>query len=372
MAQRAPIAILIPTKNEEVNLPFALASVADWAAQVFVLDSGSTDRTEQIANQLGAQFVYHPWEGYARQKNWGLDNLPITTPWVFILDADEVITPQLRDELIRIATANTAPEDGFYINRYLIFLDKRLNHSGYYPSWNIRFFRHRKARYEERKVHEHMIVSGRVGYLHKGEMEHHDRRGLEHFIAKHNHYSTLEAEEVFRIQQDLATGTISFGFWSGPVERRRWIKHKIWHRLPARWLIRFLSMYILQLGFLDGRSGFHLAFLLSVYEHQISLKLQELWKKHKKQSTRSRPAALNPLHPPPSIRRSRLPLQFPTTANLPIPPRQAPMATPLSSASTSFMATPLPPRFRVVNFASASKKSASPASSIGPASRKTH
>jgi len=283
MAQRAPIAIVIPTKNEEVNLPFTLASVADWAEQVFVLDSGSTDRTEQIANQYSANFVYHPWEGYARQKNWGLDNLPITTPWVFILDADEVITPQLRDELTRIATANTAPEDGFYINRYLIFLDKRLRHSGYYPSWNIRFFRRGKARYEERKVHEHMIVGGRVGYITKGEMEHHDRRGLEHFIAKHNHYSTLEAEEVFRIQQDLATGTISFGFWRGPVERRRWIKHKIWHRLPARWLIRFLSMYILQLGFLDGGAGFHLAFLLSVYEHQISLKLSELWKKQKKQ-----------------------------------------------------------------------------------------
>ncbi|HEV8607663.1 MAG TPA: carbamoyltransferase C-terminal domain-containing protein [Tepidisphaeraceae bacterium] len=282
MAQRAPIAILIPTKNEEINLPFALASVADWAQQVFVLDCGSTDRTAQIAIQYGAQVVDHPWEGYARQKNWGLDNLPIITPWVFILDADEVITPRLREELTKIATANTAPEDGFYINRYLIFLDKRLRHSGYYPSWNIRFFRHGKARYEERRVHEHMIVSGRVGYIKNGEMEHHDRRGLEHFIAKHNHYSTLEAQEIFRIQQDLATGTISFGFWNGPVERRRWIKHKIWHRLPARWFVRFLSMYILQLGFLDGRAGFHLAFLLAVYEHQISLKLQELWKKPRK------------------------------------------------------------------------------------------
>src|SRR5204863_7532073 len=176
-----------------------------------------------------------------------------------------------------------APAVGVYINRYLIFLDTRLRHAGSYRSWNIRFCRHRKARYEERKVHEHMIVNGRVGYIRNGEMEHHDRRGLEHFIAKHNHYSTLEAQEVFRIQRDLATGMISFGFWRGPVERRRWIKHKSWHRLPARWFVRFFSMYILQLGFLDGRAGFHLAFLLSVYEHQISLKLQELWKKQGKQ-----------------------------------------------------------------------------------------
>src|SRR5258706_971838 len=184
MAQRAPIAIIIPTKNEEVNLPFALASVADWAEQVFVLDSGSTDRTEQIANQHGAQFVYHPWEGYARQKNWGLDNLPITTPWIFILDADEVITPQLRDELTRIATANNCHEAGVYVNRYLIFLGKKIKHCGYYPSWNVRFFRRGKARYEERQGHEHMIVNGRAGYLKRGGMEQHDRGGHEHFIAK--------------------------------------------------------------------------------------------------------------------------------------------------------------------------------------------
>src|SRR2546423_12654977 len=117
MASRAPITILIPTKNEEINLPFALASVVDWAQQVFVLDCGSTDRTEEITRQHGAEFVYHPWEGYARQKNWALDNLPITTPWVFILDADEAITPTLRDELMRIAASDSVPEDGFYGNR---------------------------------------------------------------------------------------------------------------------------------------------------------------------------------------------------------------------------------------------------------------
>src|SRR5215204_1196887 len=287
MSQRAPIAILIPTKNEEVNLPFALASVTSWAQQVFVLDSGSTDRTEEITNEYGAQFVYHPWEGYARQKNWGLDNLPIETPWVFILDADEVITPTLRDELIRIATADNCSEDGFYVNRYLIFQGKQIKHCGYYPSWNVRFFRRGKAHYEERQVHEHMIVKGRAGYLKKGEMEHHDRRGLEHFIAKHNQYSTLEAQEIYRIQQSLDQGMIKFGFWDGPIERRRWVKHRIWPRVPARSLVRWFYMYILQAGFFDGRAGFHLCILLAQYEHQITLKLDELRKANrlKKKST---------------------------------------------------------------------------------------
>ena len=277
MSQRAPIAIVIPTKNEEVNLPFALASVKDWAREVFVLDSGSSDRTQQVAEENGATFVYHPWEGYARQKNWGLDNLPITAPWVFILDADETITPELANELQKIAGADACPENGFYINRYLIFLGKRIKHCGYYPSWNVRFFRKGKARYEERQVHEHMIVDGPVGYL-RGHMEHHDRRGLDHFIAKHNLYSTLEASELFRIRQDLAKGTIQFSFRGGPIERRRWIKHKVWPRVPARSLVRWFYMYVLQAGFLDGRAGFHLCKLLADYEHQITLKLAEMKK----------------------------------------------------------------------------------------------
>ena len=272
---RAPIAIMIPTKNEQENLPFALVSVAGWAEQVFVLDSGSTDRTEAIAREHGAEFVFHSWEGYARQKNWGLDHLPITTPWVFILDADEVITPELRDELTAVAAADKCPENAFYINRFFIFLNKRIRHCGYYPSWNLRFFRRGKARYEEREVHEHMVVDGKSGYL-KHDMEHNDRRGLEHYIAKHNQYSTLEAKELHRIERGQADGTMAFRFWGGPIERRRWVKHSIWPRLPAKWFFRWLYMYIVKLGILDGMTGFHFCMFLASYEHQIGLKLKEL------------------------------------------------------------------------------------------------
>jgi glycosyltransferase involved in cell wall biosynthesis len=272
---KAPIAILIPTKDEEANLPFALASVREWAAQVFVLDSGSTDRTEQIARENGAEFVFHAWEGYARQKNWGLDNLPITTPWVFILDADEAITPELRDELTRVASEDKCPENGFYINRFFVFLGKRIRHCGFYPSWNLRFFRRGKARYEDREVHEHMTVDGAVGYL-KHDMEHNDRRGLADYIAKHNKYSTLEAREMYRVERAQAAGGIKYSFWGGPIERRRWIKHKLWPKLPARWVIRFLYMYGLKLGVLDGVTGFHFCLFLASYEHQITLKLAEM------------------------------------------------------------------------------------------------
>ena len=288
--QRAPVAIMIPTKDEEVNLPFALASVCDWAQEVFVLDSGSTDRTAEITERYGARFVFHPWEGYARQKNWGLDNLPITAPWVFILDADEVITPALRDEIIRVATEDRAAESGFYVNRFFVFLGKRIRHCGFYPSWNLRFFRRGKARYEERQVHEHMTVDGTVGYL-RHDMEHNDRRGLEHYVAKHNHYSTLEARELFRIIEGTADGTLKFSFFGGPIERRRWIKHRLWPRLPARWLVRWMYMYVLKLGFLDGATGFHFCLFMAAYEHQISLKLKELQARDREQR---RTAAASP------------------------------------------------------------------------------
>lgn len=265
---------MIPTMNEQANLPFALASVMDWASQVFVLDSGSTDATREIAQNMSATFVHHDWEGFAEQKNWGLDHLPITQPWVFILDADEVITPDLRNELLRVASDAGCDVNGFYVNRFFIFLGKRIRHCGYYPSWNLRFFRHGKARYEVRAVHEHMIVEGKVGYL-KHDMEHYDRRGLEHYIAKHNQYSTLEARELFRIEQDRQQGTLICNPFGGPIERRRWVKHVIWPKLPAKWLFRWLYMYILRLGILDGITGWHFCLFLAAYEHQITLKLAE-------------------------------------------------------------------------------------------------
>lgn len=283
---KAPISFFLTTKDEEENLPFALQSIVGWCEEVFVLDSGSTDRTGEIAESYGAKFFYTPWKGYAGQKNWGLDNLPFTGKWIFILDADEVITPELRDELIRIANDDNCPNDACFVNRYFIFLGKRIRHCGYYPSWNCRFFKRGKARYEQREVHEHMIVNGPTAYL-KHEMEHYDRRGIEFYIHKHNRYSTLEAGEMFKVR----TGTSKeapASFWGGPQQRRRWIKHTVWPRLPARWFFRWLYMYIFRLGILDGKIGFHFCLFLAGYEHQISLKLKEL------QTQAKRPKAAPP------------------------------------------------------------------------------
>jgi glycosyltransferase involved in cell wall biosynthesis len=270
------IEVIIPVKNEEINLPFALASVQEWADRVWVIDSESTDKTCEIAKDAGAELVVKPWLGYAKQKNWALDTLDLKADWIFFLDADEAILPELRDELLAIASKDVdkVKESAFNINRYFIFLGKRIRHCGYYPSWNVRFFKRGKARYEEREVHEHMVVDGETSYL-KGHMEHYDRRGLELYMAKHNHYSTLEAIEILQ-QATTKDETIDAKLFGSAQQRRRWIKRHIYPRLPARWLFRFFWMYLLRLGFLDGINGLRFCLFISSYELLISLKTVEL------------------------------------------------------------------------------------------------
>ena len=270
------IEVIIPVKNEAKNLPYALASVMEWADKVWVVDSESTDETCVIAESAGAEVVVQPWLGHAKQKNWAIENLDIKADWVFILDADEAILPELRDELLEVASQSidTVEKNAFNINRYFIFLGKRIRHCGYYPSWNVRFFKRGKALYEEREVHEHMVVEGETGAL-KGHMEHYDRRGLEVYMAKHNLYSTLEAKEILT-QLEKKEETIDASLFGTSQQRRRWIKECIYPKLPAKWLCRFFWMYILRFGFLDGLTGFRFCLFISSYELLISLKMVEL------------------------------------------------------------------------------------------------
>lgn len=273
----ANVDILMTTFNEEVNLPFSLPAVTGWARKVFVVDSHSTDRTAALAEQHGATVVQHAWEGYGRQKNWAIDHLPWESDWILIIDGDEVILPELRDEIVALVSrpVGQVPEAAFNINRYFMFLGKRLRHCGYYPSWNIRLFKRGQAHYEERDVHEHMLVDGPVGWL-DGHMEHFDRRGLRPYFEKHNHYSSLEAMEIYKIIQGTSAAAVKPRFFGSSAERRRWVKRYIYPRLPAKWLARFLFAYVLKAGFLDGLTGLRFCLFLASYELMIELKLIEL------------------------------------------------------------------------------------------------
>lgn len=283
-AKKIPVSVLIPAKNEELNLPACLESVAR-AGEVFVVDSQSSDRSVEIAESHGAQVVQFHFNGrWPKKKNWSLETLPFRNEWILIVDCDERIPPELWDE---IAVAIQDPNySGYYLNRKVFFLGKWIRHGGKYPDWNLRLFKHRLGRYENLKtedipntgdneVHEHVILTGQVGYL-KHDMLHIDFRDIYHWLERHNRYSNWEA----RVYYNLLTGqgddgTIGAKMFGNAVQRKRFLK-KIWIRLPFKPLLRFLYFYAFRLGFLDGREGYIYGRLLSQYEYQIGVKLYEL------------------------------------------------------------------------------------------------
>jgi len=276
------IDVMIIAFNESLNLPHCLSALQGWANKVFVIDSGSNDGTQEIARSFGAEVVHHDWIGYAAQKNWGLDHLPFESNWILIVDADEVITPKLREHLLGVARkpVDKVAENGFFINRISYFMNRPIRHCGYFPSWNLRFFKRGKGRYENREVHEHVIIQNPVGYI-KEPMKHDDRRGLEHYIAKHNRYSTLEArallEEMKRPREQRDEANIAAG-----SRRNRWLKRYLVPRVPFPSMWRFLYMYVIRLGVLDGRPGFEFCRFISVYDYMVALKLRELRRQEKR------------------------------------------------------------------------------------------
>jgi len=269
-----PVSVLVPTLDEELNLPECLQSVACWADEIFVVDSFSQDKTLSIAHEFGARVEQHVFESYSRQKNWALESLPFRNEWVLILDADERLTAELRCE---IEHAIASPDfDGYYLNRRVIFLDTWIRHAGWYPSWNLRLFRHRLGRYDDREVHEHIVLNGRVGYL-RSDMLHHDRRGLEEFVGRHNRYSTLEAAARFKAERDAPDrARLPVSLLASPVQRKRFLRERIWPRVRGKPLVLFLYMYVLRRGFLDGRAGLALCVFHAFQEFMVGLKLAEL------------------------------------------------------------------------------------------------
>lgn len=267
-ANRPLIEVMIPTFNESAHIEQAVKS-ALGLGPVFVLDSLSTDGTQELARQAGATVVEHAWEGYARQKNWGLDNLPFKGEWVFILDADERITPSLRDEVLRV-TATRSENVGYFVNRVVLFMGREIRHGGLYPSWNLRLFRRGHCRYEDRAVHEHMVAEGPTGYL-KREMLHIRRETISEYIKKHIIYADLESEEWVKRRLGQGGGASTETLFRDVLRYRQWLRRHVWPKTPCRPFIRFFYMYFLRMGFLDGRAGFHVAQLMASYEYMISL-----------------------------------------------------------------------------------------------------
>ncbi len=261
-----PISILIITGNEEVNIRQVLDNVCGWADQVFVVDSFSTDRTVETAREMGAHVVQNPWRGYAGQKNWALDNLPFRNEWVFILDADEYLSDELKQEISEILAENGRGYDGFQVKWRLIFYGHWIRHCGWYPGWGLRFFKHRLARYENRPVDEHIILNGKAGEC-EHEIVHRDLHDMAYWISKHIRYAQLNALAYEQVEKNVgADERIKPSLFGSQAQRRRFVKENIWRHLPARGFLFFLYLYVFRLGFLDGRKGLIFCMMHGIFE----------------------------------------------------------------------------------------------------------
>jgi len=245
MNKKIPISVTIITKNEENNIQNALESVSDFE-DVVVLDSFSQDKTVEICKKYTDRVFQHEWLGYSKQKQLAVDHAK--KDWVFILDADERITPELKSEIIEKINNNSF--NGFYIPRRNFFLGKWIKYSGWWPDYTLRLFKKDASYVELREVHEKVIVNGSVGYM-KKPIEHFTYKSISSYLEKMENYSSLSAKELSHKKVPFLT----FWMWVNPF-------------------LVFAKMFFLRQGFRDGIHGFVLSVLYSLYTF---LKYTKVW-----------------------------------------------------------------------------------------------
>ncbi len=265
-----PISVLILTKNEALDLPGCLECLA-WCDDVHVLDSQSTDDTPQIAQRMGAQLTVRAFDGYASQRNFGL-RLPFKHRWVLVLDADERVGPALVGEMTAFVSTASSDVGGARLRRRDIWWGTWLKHAQISP-WFIRLVRVGRARYE-REVNEVMVVDGEIQDLVHTFDHHPFSKGLDHWVAKHNVYSRMEAEVIASGQRGKPSWRTAL--FDADFNTRRVHQKGIFYRLPGRPLIKLCYMLFVRGAFLDGWTGIRYACLQSIYEYLIVLKTREI------------------------------------------------------------------------------------------------
>lgn len=275
---KVPVTVIIPTKNEERNIADCLAHLT-WADEVVLIDSCSTDRTAEIAREMGARVIEFKWNGkWPKKRNWALREAELKHWWILMVDADEWIVPELAAEIAE--AIKTDKYAGYWINRKFMFMGRWLRHCGYYPSWNLRLLRRGRGEFEkltdvedtgsgDNEVHEHVVMDGPTGHLNH-DMLHFAFPDIATFMEKHNRYSNWEAAVQLHGNKghhaQLANRDIA---------KRRFLK-ELSRKLPFRPTLRFLYSYVWKLGVLDGMTGYIFCRLLATYEFLSVAKYKEL------------------------------------------------------------------------------------------------
>ena len=270
---KIPCSVLILTLNEEINLPRCLESL-EWTDDIVVLDSFSTDRTVEIAKAAGCRVIQRKFDNWSSHQNWAVTNIAFKYPWVYYSDADEVVPPDLSSAIEAIVTAPDRKLVAYGIRRKEMFWGQWLKHSSMYPVSILRLFRPEKIRWE-RLVNPVAVIDGTVGHLARDIIHHSFSKGLHEWVAKHIGYAQFEAQEAVRQGR---TGIEDFWgmFAVGDPLRRRKAMKAMSYRMPMRPLLRFIYMYILKLGFLDGKPGLTYCRLIAMYEFMIDLNIRQL------------------------------------------------------------------------------------------------
>ena len=267
-----PVSVMVITKNEELDLPKCLRSLEPFD-EVFVVDSNSTDRTQEIARDMGAHVVPFEWNGrYPKKRQWALENLELKHDWVLMVDADEEVPPALAKE-IHQTLAPGSRHAGYFVALDYFFLGRRLRRGFRY--YKLALFDRHRSRYLQyddleagkfdQEGHYQPSVDGSVGRL-RSRMVHKDRSSLYEYFDRHNRYSDWEA--VLRSKGGITQeAEANVG--------ARYLLKRIFNRMPAKGLVAFLDAYVLRAGFLDGRVGFHMAMARAFYYWQIGLKTKE-------------------------------------------------------------------------------------------------
>jgi glycosyltransferase involved in cell wall biosynthesis len=272
----AGISTLIMTLNEEANLPACLESLS-WCDDIVVLDSFSTDRTVEIARAYGARVYQHPHESELKQRQYGLSEITFKHSWIYTPDADEVTPPDLRDEMIAIATDPTRKESYFRARYKNMFMGRWIKHASLYPTWVTRLIHKDRVRWE-RDVHCQAVGDGPVGELKAHFIHYSFNKGLHAWYDKHNRYSSSEAAIAM---QRTGEETIEWRKLFGSAADRRRVLKEISYRMPFRSTARFIYMYVFRMGFLDGWQGYAYCKMLAAYEFMIVMKIRELQRRQK-------------------------------------------------------------------------------------------
>lgn len=273
---KIPISVIILTLNEEKNIENCLRSIK-WSDEIFVVDSGSSDKTLDIAKKYTDKIYQHRFFNYSQQRNWAQNNLPIKNEWIFHLDADERPERNLAFELVKIVGL-AGQADGLMVARKTYFRGRWIKRGGHFPVYHLRIFKKEKGYCENRLYDQHFIVKGKTEKTKNGIINIIDP-ALKQWKGKHQRWAYLEASEIISKKKR----EVKMNLRGNPIEKRNWFRYKIYYILPLfiRPFLYFFYRYVIRLGFLDSRQGliFHfwqgLWFRLKVDKEIFKLKINQ-------------------------------------------------------------------------------------------------